>query len=237
MRKFVVIALLGFFVLSISGCASVSKSTEADVLKDKVSTLQDSLRECRRDRDGQAEALRQCQQDKDSQVDALLKCREEKNVEISSLQQAMNNLEESLKEEIAQKNAKLEMTERGLIVTFLSEVFFDSGKAKIKEDAKAALGEVATVLKNDVPDNLIAVEGHTDNVPIKYSGWKSNWELASARSLSVLHYFIDDCDIDPNRISAVSFGEYDPVADNETKEGRQKNRRVEIAILTSLAQE
>ena len=125
------------------------------------------------------------------------------------------------------------MTERGLVITFLSEVFFDSGKDIIKADGKLSLDKVAEVLNRDVPDSQVAVEGHTDNDPIKYSGWKSNWELSSGRALAVLHYLVDECKVEPQRLSANGYGEYHPVAPNETPQNKQKNRRVEIVILPS----
>ena len=80
-------------------------------------------------------------------------------------------------------------------------------------------------------DRNITIEGHTDNQPIKYSGWKSNWELSTARATSVLHYLIDKESVVPERLSATGYGEYRPVVTNDTKEDRQKNRRVEVIIL------
>lgn len=74
------------------------------------------------------------------------------------------------------------MTERGLVITFLSEVFFDSGKDVIREDGKGSLQKVAGVLNQNIPNSNVAIEGHTDNQPIKYSEWKTNWELSSARA-------------------------------------------------------
>ena len=74
------------------------------------------------------------------------------------------------------------------------------------------------------------MEGHTDNEPIKYSGWKSNWELSTARATSVLHYLVDDKGVNPKLVKAVGYGEFRPVAANDTPEGRQLNRRVEIVI-------
>ena len=173
----------------------------------------------------------------DSLKSELQTCQKERDKQVSNLEDAKRSLEESLKKEIAEQRAKLEMTERGLVVTFMAEVFFDSGKATIREEATPILKDVAEVLSTDVSENLVAIEGHTDNVPIKYSGWKSNWELANARALAVLHYFVDECQIEPIRLSAVSFGEYNPVADNETPEGRQKNRRVEVVILPPLVKD
>jgi len=125
------------------------------------------------------------------------------------------------------------MTGRGLVITFLSEVFFDSGKDAIREDGRGSLKKVAEVLNQNVPNSNVAIEGYTDNQPIKYSGWKTNWELSSARALAVLHYLVDECAVKPTRLSANGYGEFRPVAANDTKENMQKNRRVEIVILPS----
>jgi len=78
------------------------------------------------------------------------------------------------------------------------------------------------------------IEGHTDKVPIKRSGWKSNWELSTARALSVLHYLEKDEGISPERLSAIGYGEYRPVASNDSRDGRKQNRRVEIVILPNV---
>ena len=78
------------------------------------------------------------------------------------------------------EGVSLSMEERGLVITFLDEVLFDSGKAKIRTEAYTALDKVASVVVSKAPDLNIGIEGHTDNVPIKYSGWKSNWELSRA---------------------------------------------------------
>jgi chemotaxis protein MotB len=80
----------------------------------------------------------------------------------------------------------------------------------------------------------VAVEGHTDDDRIKYSAWASNWELSSARALSVLHYLVDECSVPPQRLSANGYGEFRPVSPNDLSENKQKNRRVEIVILPSL---
>ncbi|MFH1782408.1 MAG: OmpA family protein, partial [Candidatus Omnitrophota bacterium] len=77
----------------------------------------------------------------------------------------------------------------------------------------------------------IGIEGHTDNEPIKYSGWKSNWELSTARATSVLHYIVDERGIAPERVSATGHGEFKPVSSNDTEDGKRQNRRVEIVVL------
>ena len=100
----------------------------------------------------------------------------------------------------------------------------------MRKDAYLKLDKVADVLNTTVADLNVGIEGHTDNRPIKRSGWKSNWELSTARALSVLHY-LSGKSVAESRLAAIGYGEYKPVASNDTKEGRQKNRRVEIVIL------
>ncbi len=157
--------------------------------------------------------------------------------ELSELERAKAELEERLKREIGDKQVSIEMAERGLVITFVAEVLFDSGKSKLKSEALESLTKISDVLKTTVRDLKVGIEGHTDNVPIKYSGWKSNWELSSARAMSVLHYLIDTDGLEPERLSATGYGEYHPVASNDTAEGRQKNRRVEIVILPKVTKQ
>jgi len=153
---------------------------------------------------------------------------------LDELTQAKRTLEERLAQEIKDKQVSLKMGDKGLVITFLADILFDSGKAKIKKEAMPILNKVASVLVEDVPQLNVGIEGHTDNVPIRASGWKSNWELSTARALSVLHYLVDEKDISPERVSAIGYGEFRPVASNDTKEGRQLNRRVEIVIFPQI---
>ena len=166
-------------------------------------------------------------QDLSSELERL---RQQKSTEADQLKDAQRMLEDQLKQEISDNQVKLEMAERGLVLTFVAEVLFDSGKAELKENARETLAKVANVIQQKVSDRQIAVEGHTDNDPIKHSGWKSNWELSTGRSTSVLH-FLEDEGVNPHKLVASGYGEYHPVADNDSTEGRLKNRRVEIVIV------
>lgn len=166
--------------------------------------------------------------------DQLARMKEMSAQETEQLKQALSELQRKLKGEIDANQVSLGMEERGLVITFVDEVLFDSGKAVIKSDAYGVLNKVADTLKDKVADKNIAVEGHTDNQPIKYSGWKSNWELSTARATSVLHYLVDNCGIAPQRLQATGYGEYRPVASNLTEEGKVKNRRVEVIILPKI---
>ena len=150
--------------------------------------------------------------------------------ELSELRHTKGVLERRLAQEIKNKQVRVSMENKGLVITFVAEVLFDSGKAELRKDSLPILDKVVRVLKEEVPHHNIGIEGHTDNQPIKYSKWKSNWELSAHRALSVLHY-LESKGISPKRLSARGYGEYHPIASNDTPEGRQLNRRVEIVIL------
>lgn len=153
--------------------------------------------------------------------------------ELDELRNAKKQLEDQLAQAIKDNQVKVEMAERGLVITFVAEILFNSGKDKLRTEAAPLLDKVSNVLSESVPENSVGIEGHTDNAPIKYSGWKSNWELSAARALSVLHH-LEKKGIDPQRMSAIGYGEYRPVDSNDTAQGRQKNRRVEIVILPKI---
>ena len=154
----------------------------------------------------------------------------QKEAENNQLRDAMEALQRQLQREIGDNEAKLAMTERGLVITFVAEVLFDSGKAEVKPQARETLGKVASVIQQKVADREIGIEGHTDNDPIKHSGWKSNWELSTGRATSVLHVMEDE-GVNPGQMVASGYGEYRPVTSNDGSEGRSKNRRVEIVII------
>lgn len=213
-NKICVILLLGLLIFQMSGCTVIQKIHKADELEQEVAQLKNRIAELEQEKTKEVESLSQ-----------------EKEKEVSELEKAKEELAQSLEKEIGEYKAKLQMTERGLVITFLAELFFDSGKAVLNSSGKDLLQKVAQVLRKDVPRSYVAIEGYTDNEPIHYSGWKSNWELSCGRALAVLHYLIDDCTIEPARLSANGYGEYRPVDTNDTPEGRQKNRRVEIVIL------
>lgn len=160
---------------------------------------------------------------------------EELSAQLDELSRSKSLLEQKLGAEINDKQIKLQMMEKGLVITVVGDLLFDSGKAKIKSEAYPLLGKVSSVLKDNMAQFNVGIEGHTDNLPIKHSGWKSNWELSTARALSVVHYLAKEQGISPERLSAIGYGEYRPVASNETKDGRKQNRRVEIVILPNVS--
>jgi len=123
--------------------------------------------------------------------------------------------------------------EQGRIVINLpNNVLYKSGSANLNPEGEEALGQIALVL-SQFSDRRFQIEGHTDNKPIKSARFPSNWELSTSRALTVVH-LLTDLDVVPENISAAGFGEFRPRADNETEEGRQLNRRIEIIMLPNL---
>jgi len=155
--------------------------------------------------------------------------------QLNELERAKMTLENRLGQEIQDQQVSLQMRDKGLVITVVGDLLFDSGKADIRSEANNVLDQVGRVLREDLSDYNVGIEGHTDNIPIQYSGWKSNWELSSARALSVLHYLQKEEAVAPQRLSAIGYGEFHPISGNDTKEGRQLNRRVEIVVLPMIA--
>lgn len=147
--------------------------------------------------------------------------------------EGLRRLEERIEDYIERKGlegwVKAEREERGLVIRIMTTSFFKEGSAELTQDMKAVLDELAPMLK-ELP-NFIQVEGHTDNKPIRNEHFRSNWELSVARATEVVRYLIQQHGIPPERIAAIGYGEYRPIAPNDTELGRAKNRRVEIVIL------
>ena len=129
----------------------------------------------------------------------------------------------------------LTVEERGLVIRFMDNVLFDSGKADLKPDSMEILDSISEILNMDeFKERLIKVEGHTDTDPILYtSEFPTNWELSSTRSSNVLRYLVEKRGIEGNRISLSGYSYYRPIAPNDTPENKAKNRRVDIVILGS----
>ncbi|KAA0892145.1 flagellar motor protein MotB [Oryzomonas rubra] len=125
----------------------------------------------------------------------------------------------------------IDITRRGLVVSLKEAGFFDSGSARIKAGSEELFSVIAQSLSHYA--NPYRIEGHTDNVPIHTGQFRSNWELSTMRATNVLQKLVDSYGFDPAAMSAAGYGEYRSVADNGAAEGRAKNRRVDIVMLSS----
>ena len=121
--------------------------------------------------------------------------------------------------------------ERGLVISIQDTLLFERGSAELTPEAREILKKISSVLA--ASENLIRVEGHTCNLPIHTPQFPSNWELSVIRATNVVQIMIKEGGIEPGRLSAIGYGEYRPIADNQTEEGRIHNRRVDLVVLRS----
>jgi chemotaxis protein MotB len=127
--------------------------------------------------------------------------------------------------------AQVSITAQKIRVVFTERaVLFASGSAELDQQAKEVLNDLAELISTLPQECRIIIEGHTDNVPIKTKEYANNMELSIARAISVLNYFVKEKGLPPERFAVVGYGEYRPVAPNDTEENRAKNRRIEIII-------
>ncbi len=144
------------------------------------------------------------------------------------------DLQTAMGKELANHEMNLEVTPEGFVISLRELGFFDSGQADLLPGAGEKIIRVAKVLSR--PGLEIRVNGHSDDQPIHTAQFASNWELSTARAMSVLRLLVNEGGFDPTKISASGFGEYRPVGDNATPEGRRMNRRVDLVVLQSKIQ-
>jgi chemotaxis protein MotB len=131
-----------------------------------------------------------------------------------------------------QSRVEIHLDRRGLVITLLSDgSYYDSGSAEMRPQTLVVIDAVYQFLKKN--QNLIRVEGNTDNVPIHTSAYPTNWELSTARAVNVVRYLVEHDGLDPTRVSAAGYGEFRPRRPNDTPAGRQQNRRVDIVLLNA----
>jgi chemotaxis protein MotB len=155
-----------------------------------------------------------------------------RNTELEGDKQMLEESLAEMKGEIEQGQIAITELQGKLTVDVLDRILFDSGHAEVKPEGLAVLKRVVEILMT-VADKVIRIEGHTDNIPIAGTlaqKYPTNWELSAARALNVTRY-LEKEGIDPSILSAVAFGEYQPVAENDTPEGRAKNRRIAIILM------
>jgi chemotaxis protein MotB len=181
-------------------------------------------------------SLEQQQAESKKQIDAL----EQQKTQLQTASQQdktqYDALVRNLTDEVKKGELQVRQYKDMLTVDVAEQLFFDSGRADLKDTGKSVLKKVGEAIKG-YNDKVVRVVGHTDNVPIKTKTFPSNWELSVARATTVVRY-LQETGVPPDRMVASGRAEYQPVADNDTPEGRKKNRRIEITLIDrNLAQE
>jgi len=215
MRRYPKAFAMVVVALAASGCVSTSKYEKMETEKNQeIAALKEQLAASEKDKAALAESKRQSQ----AQYNALVR---------------------KLSAEVKRGQVQVRRYQHMLTVDVADQIFFESGRADLKPSGKEILKKLGDTLKS-YDDKIIRVAGYTDNVPVAKSIQKtypSNWELSVARATSVVRY-LQQIGVPPERLIASGRGEYAPVASNDTAEGRQKNRRIEIMLIDqSLAEE
>jgi len=152
---------------------------------------------------------------------------------LAELSAYQNLLKRALKGEINRGEVDVHMEKRGLVISFRQAALFDSGEAIVKPSGIPTMSKVTAVILK-LP-NQIRLEGHTDNIPIHNDLFKNNWELSSARSIAILNLLADRFGVPSDRLSVSGYADVAPIATNATEDGRSRNRRVDLVVLSSLA--
>lgn len=213
---------------------------EYDRLKQECDELQKAYESKLKTNKSEAQKLLQELNAKENllrQLEDDLRLREKRVKELEDILQAQRDAVTQLRDKLLK--ALKGYTDKGLnvyekdgrvYVSMDEKLLFESGKTNVNREGQKALTELGKVLESD-PSLQVVVEGHTDNVPLSGSGpIKDNWELSVLRAASVTRILLENRNIDPKRITPSGRGEFMPVAENETKEGRARNRRTEIII-------
>jgi chemotaxis protein MotB len=222
MNRYHVVSALVAVSVAMGGCVSTSKYEKLEADKNKeVANLQKektTLEQQNAELQQQKSAMQTSSQQNQAQYNALV---------------------QKLSKEVQKGQLQVRQYQNMLSVDVAEQIFFDSGRAELKSSGKEVLKKVGEALKS-YDNKLIRVAGYTDNVPIAKSMQKvypSNWELSVARATNVVRY-LQEVGVPPEHMVASGRGEYAPIAPNDTPEGRQKNRRIEIMLIDqSLAEE
>lgn len=257
MRKLAVAVLLCSFVLT--GCkrkeleaalAEANKKLEAtqgelsaekgknkqlteenQTLQQKIAQLEDQIRKL----NAQITVLEQQNDDLARKAGAtqeeLKALRAEKAKRLAELQ-VYKDLFGKLKALVDAGTIQVEFRKGRLVVKLASSILFDSGKTELKPEGQTALTNLATALKS-LSDREFLVAGHTDNVPIKTAKFKTNWDLSTARAVEVVQFLITQ-GMSSKNMGAAGYGEFDPVGDNASEDGRAQNRRIEVILMPLL---
>ena len=209
-----------------AGC--VSKGDYEKLEEDKNQEIT-ALQKQRGGLQEQVQGLQSQQADLRRQVDALEQQKTQLLTASKQNQSQYDALVRSLTEEVKKGELQVRQYKDMLTVDVAEQLFFDSGRADLKDTGKAVLKKVGEALKG-YEDKVIRIVGHTDNVPIKTKVFPSNWELSVARATTVVRY-LQEVGIPPDRMIASGRAEYQPLGENDTPDGRKKNRRIEITLI------
>lgn len=218
----VVIGVIGFSMWEQDRQSAELRAT-LEQSRSQIDTLKASLANSK----GKIEELQE-------QKEAALRTQKNLEQEMRAALRTQKSLEQEMRAALESKDITISQLQGKLTVNILDRILFDSGEAVLKPEGEGVLKKIAGILAQ-YPNRQIHVIGHTDNVPIKASArnrFASNWELSTARATAAVRFLSEQAGVDPRRLGALGYGEYHPVADNATPDGRAKNRRIALVVLS-----
>jgi chemotaxis protein MotB len=213
-------------VLGIFGYYGYQERQQFAKVKSQLADIQSSAEQASAQAESQAAQLRQELTNSQARIEALIKEKEQ-------VTKTQRQMEDQMRSTLQSKDITISELQGKLTVNILDRVLFASGEAELKPEGEKVLDQVASVLTQHT-NRQVYVIGHTDNVPIRasaFSRYSSNWELSTARATSAVRYLVEKAGVDPTRMAAVGYGEYHPIAENSSTEGRAKNRRIAIVVM------
>lgn len=219
------------------------KDSLYNVLENSYGSLNNSYKALANTSDKKLSELSASLEKKSKELAAKEKSLQEKDKKLKELQSllqrqdsvlnALNNTVKNALLGFKSDEFAVEMKNGKVYVSLSDKLLFKSGKTNVEDKGKEAIKKLSEVLSKNTEID-IAIEGHTDNIPIKTDLYKDNWDLSVARSTNIVRMLTDEFGLDPKRVTASGKGEFFPVASNETTEGRAKNRRTEIVLSPKL---
>jgi chemotaxis protein MotB len=223
---------------------------DRDRLRDRTKSLEDELSATQAERDRKSEAQRELEARVKKLIKDLSASEEQSEEELAKLQEELEELRRQRDKLAARGSALRAINERfralvdtgkldvgfrngQMVLKLPSEVLFASAKGELSKTGKAALQEVLDVLL-EFKDRRFLVAGHTDNIRVRSRKYKNNWNLSTSRAVSVVQFMIE-AGFDGDKLGAAGYGQFDPIANNDTKENRAKNRRIEIILVPDLS--
>ena len=214
-------------------------------LNNEIDILNERIDELREEQAALEEELEQARGDLElyeERKGSLEETLEANRTELDELREARRQTEERMQvyRDLAQQLAsmieagQLSVTVRNgrMVINLDNDILFASGRTNIRSEGQDALAELAEVLE-EIDERELLIAGHTDNVPISSARFDSNWHLSTSRAIEVVQHLIDQ-GVNPTNLVAAGYGEYDPIASNDTDEGRAQNRRIEIVLMPSI---
>jgi chemotaxis protein MotB len=168
-----------------------------------------------------------------AELDTLRERAAELEDQVKQATQAQAGLEQQMRAALESRDVAISELQGKLTVDILDRVLFDSGLTALKPEGQGVLRRVADVLAK-FPERAFQIVGHTDNVPIRArtaDGFTDNWALSAGRAVAAVRFLVSECNVDPRRLTAAGGGEFQPIANNATPDGRAKNRRITVVVL------